>query len=451
MAMDKTVVQNRAHAAGVRLVRFLYCDFSGVTRGKTVHISQLARKLEEGVGLTRAQMAMNLLETLVPIPGMEPVGEIRLVPDPATFTVLPWVQGNASMLCDQLDHNHEDWGACPRSFLKRMVAHAAAIGITVEASFENEFYLAREVNGTFEPFDHSPVYSAIGLDLAAPIMMAIVEALTEQGLIVEQAINEYGPGQQEISIQHAPALQAADNQMKLRDTVRGVALQHGLLASFAPKPFPQEIGSGCHVHFSLWEGEQRHNLVYASDAPRNLSTLGRQFIGGILTHLPALAALTCPSYNSYRRLQPQTWSAAYACYGFDNREAAVRVVSPFWGREEQTFNLELKTVDASANPYLALGGIIAAGLDGIARQLDPGEPIEHDPATLSASEREARGIRRLPTTMGEALDALEQDTVLMGAMGSFMGSAYLAVRRSEAAAFAAADERFEIARHFYRF
>jgi len=359
--MNKSAVQNRAREAGVRLVRFLYCDFSGVTRGKTVHISQFGRKLDEGVGLTRAQMAMNLLETLVPIPGMEPVGEIRLVPDPETFTVLPWVEHSASILCDQLDHNREDWGACPRAFLKRMIARAAEVGIQIEASFENEFYLAQEVNGTFAPFDHSPVYSAIGLDLAAPVMLAIVDALTEQGLTVEQAINEYGPGQQEIAIHHAPALQAADNQMKLRDTVRGVALQHGLLASFAAKPFPQEIGSGCHLHFSLWEPEQRHNLIYDPQEARNLSTLGRQFIAGLLRHLPALAALTCPSYNSYRRLQPQTWSAAFACYGFDNREAAVRIASPFWGREEQTFNLELKTVDASANPYIALGGVIAPG------------------------------------------------------------------------------------------
>jgi glutamine synthetase len=449
--MNKTTVQNRAREAGVRLVRFLYCDFSGVTRGKTVHISQLGRKLDEGVGLTRAQMAMNLLETLVPIPGMEPVGEIRLVPDPETFTMLPWIPRSGGILCDQLDHNRADWGACPRSFLKRMIARAADLGMVIEASFENEFYLAREVNGTLEPLDHSPVYSAIGLDLSAPVMMAIIDALTEQGLTVEQAINEYGPGQQEIAIHHTPALQAADNQLKLRDTVRGVALQQGILASFAPKPFPQEIGSGCHVHFSLWETEQRHNLVYDPLAPRNLSTLGRQFIAGLLLHLPALVALTCPSYNSYRRLQPQTWSAAYTCYGFDNREAAVRVVSPFWGREEQTSNLELKAVDASANPYIALGGIIAAGLDGIARSLDPGEPAEHDPATLSAAEREARGIWRLPTTMRAALEALERDGVLMEALGSFMGSAYLAVRRSEEAVFAAADESFEIARHFYRF
>jgi glutamine synthetase len=444
-------IVEQARQAGVQLVRFLYCDFSGVTRGKTVHVAQLDHKLREGVGLTRAQMAMNLLEQLVPVEGMEPVGEIRLVPDPETFSVLPWTPSSASLLCDQLDHDHKSWGACPRSFLKAMVARAAERGIAVEAAFEDEFYLAREEQGQYVPFDHAPVYSAIGLDLSAEVMHDIVTALDKQGLSVEQAINEYGPGQQEIAIRHAPALTAADNQLKLRDTVRGVALRHDLLASFAPKPFPDGIGSGCHVHFSLWDAKRKRNLLYDAAQPGSLSAMGRHFIGGLLAHLPALVALTCPSYNSYRRLQPHAWSSAYTAWGLDNREAAVRVVSPFWGREEPSYNLELKTVDASANPYLALGALLACGLDGIERQLDPGEACAHDPATLSEAELEQRGIRRLPTTMAAALDLLEGDALLMEEMGAFMARAYLAVRRSEERAFAAQDEAFEIRNHFYKF
>ena len=145
------------------------------------------------------------------------------------------------------------------------------------------------------------------------------------------------------------------------------------------------------------------------------------------------------------------WSSAYTAWGFDNREAAVRVVSPFWGREEQTYNLELKSVDASANPYIALGGLIAAGLDGIQRQLDPGAPCEHDPATLSEEERETNHIRRLPTTMAGALDHLEHDQLLIEAMGDLMSRSYLAVRHSEEKAFAAEDTDFEIRNHFYKF
>ncbi len=449
--MNNADVLQRAHAAGIQFVRFLYCDHSGITRAKVIHVAHLADKLHEGLGLTRAQMAMNLLEQLVDVEGMEPVGEIRLVPDAETFSILPWTPSSASIICDQLDHNHQNWGACPRIFLKDMLAQAAKLGITVEATFENEFYLAREQDGTYLPFDHAPVYSSIGLDLSAQIMHDMVKALTEQGIIVEQAINEYGPGQLEISVRHVEGVRAADNQIKLRDTIRGVALQHGLLASFAPKPFPDAIGSGCHLHFSLWENASGRNLLYDPHDARGLSQLGRHFIAGILAHLPALLALTCPSYNSYRRLQPQAWSSAYTAWGFDNREAAVRVVSPFWGREEQTYNLELKSVDASSNPYIALGALVAAGLDGVQRQLDPGAPCEHDPAKLSEAEREHNHIVRLPTTMTDALDALERDHVLMNAMGDLMRRSYLAVRRSEAEAFAAQDTDFEIRNHFYKF
>ena len=449
--MNSAEVINRAQAAGIQLVRFLYCDHSGVTRAKVIHVSHLAHKLREGLGLTRAQMAMNLLEQLIDVDGMEPVGEIRLVPDAETFSVLPWTPSSASLICDQLDHNHLNWGACPRSFLKEIVARAELMGLQVEATFENEFYLAREQDGAYIPFDQAPVYSSIGLDLAAQVMHHIVKALSEQDIIVEQAINEYGPGQQEISIRHAPAVRAADNQIKLRDTVRGVALQHGLLASFAAKPFPEAIGSGCHVHFSLWDREGKSNLLYDPQDPRGLSQLGRYFMAGMLDHLPALIALTCPSYNSYRRLQPHTWSSAYTAWGFDNREAAVRVVSPFWGREEQTYNIELKSVDGTANPYIALGGLIACGLDGIKRQLDPGTPCEHDPGKMSEAERERNHIRRLPTTMAGALDELERDQLLVEAMGDLMYRSYMAVRRSEEQVFSEQDIDFEIRNHFYKF
>src|SRR5260370_26353262 len=266
-------------------------------------------------------MEINLLEQLNDIEGMERVGEIRLVPDPETFSILPWTPASASLICDQLDHNHHNWGACPRSFLKDMLARAEHMGIKVEAAFENEYYLAREVDGAYIAFDHAPVYSAIGLDLSAQVMHDIVKALNEQGLFVEQAINEYGPGQQEISIRHAAGVRAADNQIKFRDTVRGVALRHGLLASFAPKPFPEAIGSGSHIHVSLWDQRTVRNILYDERDPRGLSHTGRHFIAGVVQHLPALLALTCPSYNSYRRLPPHTPRSAYHPPGFANRPA----------------------------------------------------------------------------------------------------------------------------------
>ena len=276
--MDQREVLAAARRAGVKLVRFGYCDVSGVARAKAVHVSQLAHKLTEGVGLTRAQMSISLLEQVVHIDGMEPVGEIRLVPDPETFTVLPWSPGSASVLCDQLGHDRRNWGACPRSYLKDMIDRAAAAGITVQASFENEYYLARYEDGRFEPYDapeHAPVYSSIGHDLADQVTIDTVDALEAQGITVEQAINEYGPGQREIAVRYTDALGAADQQMKFRDTVRGVALQHGLYASFAPKPYPDAIGSGAHVHFSLWDTDGQRNLLYDPEADRGMSRLGR--------------------------------------------------------------------------------------------------------------------------------------------------------------------------------
>jgi len=205
------------------------------------------------------------------------------------------------------------------------------------------------------------------------------------------------------------------------------------------------------VHFSLWDPQGLRSLLYDPGEPGGLSALGRHFIAGVAEHLPALTALTVPSYNSFRRLVPSAWASATTAWGFDNKEAALRVASPFYRREEQTYNIELKVSDPSANPYLSLGALIACGLDGIERQLEPGDPCEHDPARLTPEELARGKVRPLPSQMKEALDLLETDTVLMDALGPLLSRCYLAVRRSEQAAFAAQDLDFEIRHHFYRF
>ncbi|MHB8672844.1 MAG: glutamine synthetase family protein [Candidatus Limnocylindrales bacterium] len=441
MAMIPTIddVVARAKADGVRIVRFLYCDPAGVIRGKNVHVDRLASRMREGVGLTRAQNAVNMLEQLVHIEGMEPVGEIRLAPDPATYTVLPWVPRTAGLICDQLDHDGTDWGCCPRSFLKRVIAAAERAGIRVAASFENEFYLAEARDGRVIPWADGPVYSSAGMDRAAIVMADIVEAIEAQGLEVEQAINEYGPGQQEIAIRYADALRAADNQLKFRDAVRGTAeVKHGLIASFAAKPFAEGIGSGAHIHFSLWSLDGTRNLLHDPDAgERLLSGVGRAFVAGVLDHLPALVALTCPSFNSYERLQPNAWAGSTVSWGLDNRECSVRVASPFRGREMESTNIELKACDPSCNPYLALGGLILAGLDGIERDLRPPEPARTNPARMTDTERRRHGIRPLPRSLRAALDELRSDSVLFPALGDLLGRCLLAVRTAEADSFEA--------------
>ena len=423
----------RAQDDEVRLVRFLYCDPSGVIRGKNVHVARLASRMRDGVGLTRAQNAVNMLEAFVAVEGMEPVGEIRVVPDPDTYSLLDWVPGTAGLLCDQLGHDGLDWGSCTRSFLKRAIAQAAGQGIRVMAAFENEFYLAQEVEGTVRPWADGPVYSSAGMDRAHEVMSDIVAALETQGLEVEQAINEYGPGQQEIAVRYADALAAADNQIKFRDTVRGVTeVMHGLIASFAPKPFADGVGSGAHIHFSLWDASGSQNLLYRADAAeRVLSDLGRQFVAGVLAHLPALVALSCPSYNSYERLQPRAWAGSTVSWGVDNRECSVRVASPFWSRPMESTNVELKACDPSCNPYLALGGLILAGLDGIARRLEPPELAAKDPSHMTEDERRRCGVRPLPGSLREALANLTADPVLFPALGELLGRCILTVRKAE--------------------
>jgi glutamine synthetase len=224
-----------------------------------------------------------------------------------------------------------------------------------------------------------------------------------------------------------------------------VATSLELVASLAPKPWPDNAGNGQHIHFSLWEGDR--NRFYDG----GLSPLALQFIAGVLTHLPGLCGLTAPSFNSYHRIVPGYWAGAFVCWGDDNREAPVRIASPFRGAEEASTNAELKACDASANPYLALGGLIAAGLDGVERGLEPPEPVDVDPATLGEAERARRGIRPLPATQAEALDALAADEVLTAALGPVLAGAYLAVRRSEWAAYSAEGPQFEHRGHFEKY
>ena len=451
--MERAEVISRLRQADVQMVRFLYCDNGGVIRGKAAHVDGLEGRLNAGIGLTVAMRAMNSLDRLQSVDGMGPVGEVRLVPDGETFVVLPYAPRSAAMLADMLTLDGQPWDACPRSFLKRMITRMLGHGLQIKAAFEPEWSLAVRVEDRYVPFDETLCFSSIGMQTAATVIDEIVEALGKQGMPVEQYYPELGHGQQELSIRYTPALRAADNQILYRETVRGVAYKHGFFASFAPKPWPEQAGNGCHMHLSVWDPSGEENLFFDRSAPYQLSRLGRQFAAGLLEHLPGLLALTCPSYNSYHRLQPGSWSSAYTCYGPDNREAAVRIVSPYWGQEMPSINLELKAADNTANPYLALGAVIAAGLDGIIRGLEPGEErlVLQDPATLSDEERESRGIRRLPDSLAVAIAALEADQLLLDALGEPLIRSYLAVRRSEWDAYSTQGPAFEHKHHFWKY
>jgi glutamine synthetase len=449
MTPDEIVRQ--ADEQGLQLVRFLYCDNGGVIRGKSTHVGQLARRITSGIGLVKGMQSFTSLDFLAPDATYGPVGEIRLVPDPDTFVVLPYAPRSGQMMANMVELDHQPWALDPRHFLQRMVDAAAAQDFAFDAAFENEFFLAYRRDDGYVPVDRSLCFSAIGMESTEPVIQDIIAALTEQGLTVELSHPELGAGQQELSIRHSDALRAADNQITYRQTVRAVAAQHGMVATLAPKPWADQAGSGAHLHWSIWDARHTQNRLADPGGMAGLSTIARQAIAGVVAHLPALLALTTPSVNSFRRLQPHFWSSAYTAWGIENREAAVRVPTRYWDDEAGSTNLELKASDASANPYIALGGVMAAALDGIARGLDPGEPVNEDPGNLTDAEREQRGIRRFPTTPGEALDELERDDVLMGALGSGLATEYLKVRRAEAAAYAEKDEAFELDQHFFKY
>ncbi len=438
-------IDRRADENALRLVRFLWCGNDGTVRAKASGRHGLIGRLERGIGVTVAMQAMSGLDQLQPVPDMGAVGEYRIVPDLETFRVLPYAPRTGAVLTDHTLLDGEPAPVCQRSFLKRMEARLAERGLVLRAAFENEFSLARKEEDAYIPVDTGLCFSTHSMTASQKFADELVGALDKQKIPLEQYYAELGAGQQEISTAHAPALQAADEQLLVRETIRGVASSLELVASLAPKPWPDNAGNGQHIHFSLWEGGR--NRFY----DEGLSQLALRFIAGVLAHLPGLCGLTAPSFNSYHRIVPGYWAGAFTCWGFDNREAPVRVASPFAGAEEASTNAELKACDSSGNPYLSLGGLIAAGLDGIERELEPPEPVGVDPASLSEAERVRGGIEPLPATQAEALAALAGDRVLTEALGPVLTEAYLAVRRSEWAAYSAGDAAFEQQGHFEKY
>ena len=322
-------------------------------------------------------------------------------------------------------------------------------GPRLEVSFENEFSLAVPDDGGFRPRRREPLLLDDRDDGGAGLRRRARRGARRQEIQLEQYYAELGHGQQEISTAHAPALKAADEQILVRETIRGVAARHGLVASLAPKPWPDGAGNGCHVHFSLWDGER--NRFHDAARDDRLSDDARAFLAGILAHLPGLCGLTAPSFNSYRRIVPQYWAGAFTCWGHDNREAPIRVPSVFGGFEEASTNAELKAADASCNPYLAVGGLIAAGLDGLERGLELPEAVGRRPGDdsggrtraarhPSASNDAARGARRARRGRRPHRRARAR-----------AGDSYLAVRRSEWDAYLGGDERFEQQGHFLKY
>jgi glutamine synthetase len=406
-------------------VRFMFVDHAGIPKCKAVHRDAFERRARAGVGLAKGVLALDPSGALHPASGLSPVGEVRLVPDLSALTSLPFARAQAMVACDitELDAT-TPWEGCPRSALKRVVGRLGERGYRAIASYEAEFY----VRGPEGPLDMTPYAGSFALTPAAEFLAELAETLEEMGIPLEQCHAEVGHGNLELSVGEGEALAAVDRRVVVLETIRGVAHRMGLEVTMAPKPYLDQAGNGHHLHLSLYEDDE----PVLFDSSGALSRRGLGFVAGVLDHLPAVMAFTTPSPNSYQRIAPGMWSSAFAAYGPDNREAAIRLASPMAGAEAATANIEIKPMDVTANPYLALATVLIAGMDGMDRGLDPGEPTTVDPATLSDEERAVGNLRPLPASLDTALNALENDGVLIEALGAPLVRTHLAVGRAQA-------------------
>ncbi len=427
--------------AGVHAVALAMVDNAGITRVKCVPISRFEAAARSGVGLSSVFAVFLSNDAITSSPGLEgPSGDLRLVPDPEACVPLAASPGWAWAPVDQFDQEGEPWAACGRTFLKRMTDDLRGRGITMQCALEFEFCLGVEDPGGGEPRPAhvGPGYSAPVLADHADFALDLIQTMEAQGLELQQFHPEYSNGQFEVSVAPRDPLRAADDSLVLRQTVRLVARRYGMRASFAPRVFGV-VGNGSHLHFSLWD-ESGRNIFSGGRGPEGLTEHAEAFAAGLLAELPSLVGVTCPSAVSYQRLQPHRWAGAFTCWGRENREAALRFIAGMVGTRDLASNLEIKPIDATSNPYLAIGSAIAAGVSGLDERLTLPPPTTDDPAGLSEDERSALRIQQLPASLEEAITELEGSSVLRKAMGDFLFDAFLATRRGDLAAYADMDE-----------
>jgi glutamine synthetase len=435
--VDAAQVRRKLDDAGVRLVAMTMVDNGGITRLKAVPLRRLESVARAGVGMSEVWAVSGVDDhfAFAHAPSYDnPSGDMRLLPDLEAAVALAAAPGWAWAPAVQHDQELRVLDVCQRSALARLVADSARNGLTFKASFELELTLLRE---DLTPAHEGPGYSARALLGLQDFAVELVDALEAQGIDVDQVHPEYSPGQFEVSVGASDPVTAADRLVLMRITVRQVAARYGLVASFAPIVLAGGVGNGCHLHLSAWRDDQ--NLMTSGKEPGGLLPEGASLVAGMVAHLPALTCVVAPSAASYLRLQPSHWAGAYTAWGVENREGALRLIPGSASTRERSANIELKTVDGCANPYLAVLATIAAALDGRTRSLALPAPVQRDPHTLGDEERAAAGIRRLPQSLTEAADELERCAMLRSAFGPRLFEAFLAVRRMEAETFAEAD------------
>jgi glutamine synthetase len=433
--------------AGVRAMALVLVDNGGLARMKCVSIDRLERAATHGVGWAEVWGLSLSDDSFAHPPELySPTGELRLRADLAAARP---VGGSPGWGWAPIDHHlqtGEPWPGCQRGFLRRMVEAGRERGFEVQAAWELEWTVgAEDEAGGFRALHPGPGYGAATVDLTGPFLLDVFDALAGSGLEAEQVHPEYADGQMEISLAVRGPVAACDESILVRHLIRGVAGRSGWRASFSPRVLAGSVGNGAHLHVSLWrDGE---NQLAGGDGREGLRRDGEAFLAGMLEHLPALTAIGAPSPLSYVRLVPGHWSGAYVCWGNENREAALRLEGTGGARAGQGANVEWKSVDGVANPYLALGALMAAGLDGLERGLELPPPVHDDPAAMPDSTRPAR----LPQTLAEAAEELAGSDVLRAAMGEYLHSRVVAVRRAEAERDDGVDEATLVSRNRWRF
>ncbi|BAA29433.1 type I glutamate--ammonia ligase [Pyrococcus horikoshii] len=389
---------NEGQGKRIKFVQLIFVDINGMPKGMEVPITRLEEAIEEGIAFDGSS-----------VPGFQGIEDSDLVfkADPSTYVEVPW--DNVARVYGYIYKDGKPYEADPRGVLRRTLERLEKLGIKVYIGPEPEFYLFKK-NGSWEleiP-DVGGYFDILTLDKAKDIKREIAEYMPYFGLTPEVLHHEVGKAQHEIDFRHDEALKTADNIVSFKYIVKAVAEMHGLYATFMPKPIYGMPGNGMHLHISLWKDGE--NIFKGEEG---LSETALYFIGGLLKHAKALAAVTNPTVNSYKRLVPGYEAPVYISWGYKNRSALIRVPA-FWGNGAR---IEYRCPDPSANSYLAFAAILMAGLDGIKHKIEPFAYVEENVYEMDEKRREEIGIDMLPENLGEALDELERDKVVKEALG----------------------------------
>jgi len=417
-----------------------------MTRMKCVSIERAEDAAEHGVGWSELWGLSLSDDSFAHPPDLySPSGDIRLRADLAAAAPIGGAPGWGWAPIDHHQQSGEPWPGCQRWFLRRMTAAAAERGLEIKAAWELEWVAGADGPSGFEPLHSGPGYGAATFDETGSYLLELFDALADSRIVADQVHPEYSDGQMELSLPVRDALSACDESILARHVIRTVGGNQGWRTSFSPRVVAGSVGNGAHLHVSVWENGE--NQLTGGEGPEGIGPTGEAFLAGVLDQLPALTAIGNPSALSYARLVPSHWAGAYACWGNENREAALRLEGAGGSTAPRTAHFEWKSVDGAANPYLALGGLIAAGLDGVDRRLTLPPAVSADPASLPEPERPPR----LPKSLAESAERLAKSVVLRSAMGEYLHERVVAVRRAEAERSAGIDEEALAAKYRWRF